>query len=104
METVLSPAPYHLLSYGTLLGTQLYQVRIPIQISLLFTSYTYEKETITDALTLEFRNDQTHLPSPAKSPVRNSPATSLPLVFQITSRPATPRGFDTPADRPGVVE
>ena len=27
-DAVLSLAPYHLLSYGTLLGTELYQVRV----------------------------------------------------------------------------
>ena len=103
-SAVLSLTPYHLLAYGTLLGTELYQVRktalehsgIPPENPYLFghvQPLTYQSELC---------HDQSMFPSTADGPVHGTPEESLPSVLQDTSGALGYPGFHAPADESAI--
>lgn len=91
MDTLLKATtnllPYHLLSYGALLGTELYQVFLlppPFHLSLLL----YSQLTIP-----ELHQHQNLLPGPPHARIPHPPKTPLPHLLPNSTRSGR---FDSP--------
>jgi hypothetical protein len=86
LRTIGNLLPYHLLSYGALLGTELYQVGTPSsQHSVELTSWT------------ELCQHQDLLPSPSDERVHRPPKTNFSRLFCHTSWPDSPDSSDMSA-------
>lgn len=100
METLLKTTttllPYHLLSYGTLLGTELYQV------SLLSTTPQH-LQTNRPTNTPELHKHKALLPNPPTTRIPHPPKTPLPHLLRLPGWPRRPHSRHAPAVRGDFV-
>ena len=117
-QTVLSLTPYHLLSYGTLLGTELYQVRgfpvLAIHEEMSDASFRcVDAVPVFPSLSLgltqiptllELRHDQNLFPGPSNGPIHDTPKTRFSGVLPTTSRSGGLDRSDTSSNERGIPD
>jgi hypothetical protein len=100
-NTVLSLAPYHLLSYGTLLGTQLYQVRelrLARSTRPLREALPQRKLIELTGYILELRRNQSMFSKLADAAIHDTPKTRVSHLFSTASWFSRPDGYLSPTD------
>lgn len=101
METIFKAItnllPYHLLSYGTLLGTELYQVSLsrPQPPS----PPSPQDGTTNQPTQPELHQHKTLLPNPPTPRIPPPPKTPLPNLLRLSGQSSCPHSRDTPAVR-----
>lgn len=92
LSTVTNLLPYHLLSYGALLGTELFQVQPQISPTM---------DPSETQIFPELRQHQSLLSRPPNARVPRPPETNLPRIFQMSGGPRHPyRGNPATAECP----